>query len=166
MSNNLLWNNHINDVIRKANKRLYFIVLLKRARLPVEDIIRFYCTCIKPVLEYCAPVFYHSLSKYLSDDLERVQKRVLSILSPGSSYQYNLGKFQLPTLQRRRQDLCYNEFRRITCDKTHKLHNLLPSEHQPKYDFRHKRTFNVVRSKTMRYQKTFISKMCSLFNNS
>ena len=34
VSNNLLWNNHINDVIRKANKRLYFIALLKRARLP------------------------------------------------------------------------------------------------------------------------------------
>ena len=47
VSNNLLWNNHINDVIRKANKRLYFIVLLKRARLPAEDIICFYCTCTR-----------------------------------------------------------------------------------------------------------------------
>ena len=117
VSNNLLWNNHINDVIRKANKRLYFIVLLKRARLPAEDIIRFYCTCIRPVLEYCAPVFHHSLS-------------------------------------------------RITCDKTHKLYNLHQPENLPKYDFRYKRTFNVVRIKTMRYQKTFIPKMCSLFNNS
>ena len=43
VSNNLLWNNHINVVIRKANKHLYFIVLLKQARLPDEDIILFYC---------------------------------------------------------------------------------------------------------------------------
>ena len=133
--------------------------------MPAEDIIRFYCTCIRPVLKYCAPVFHHSLSKYLNDDLERVQKRVLSILSPGNSYQYNLVKFQLPTLQRR-QDLCNNEFTRITCDKTHKLYNLLPPGHQPKYDFRYKLTFKVVRSKTMHYQKTFIPMMCSLFNNS
>ena len=71
VSNNLLWSDHINEVIRKSNKRLYFIVLLKRARVPVEDIILFYCTCIRPILEYCAPVFHHSLSKYLNDDLER-----------------------------------------------------------------------------------------------
>lgn len=166
VSNNLLWNYHINDVIRKANKRLYFIVLLKRARLPEDDIILFYCTCIRPVLEYCAPVFHHSLSKYLSDDLERVQKRVLSILSPGNSYQHNMEKFQIPTLQSRRQDLCDNLFTKIICEKTHNLRNLLPPEHQPIYDFRHKRIFNVARSKTRRYQKTFIPMMCNLFNNS
>ena len=79
VSNNRLWNNHINDVIRKANKPLYFIVLLKRARLPAEDIIRFYCTCIRPVHEYCAPVFYHSLSKYLNDDLERVHSKTCAV---------------------------------------------------------------------------------------
>ena len=66
VSNNLLWNNHINDVIRKANKRLYFIVLLKRARLPAEDIIRFYCTCIRPasgegILGGPPPKFYTDL---------------------------------------------------------------------------------------------------------
>ena len=85
ISNTLLWNDHINNVIRKSNKRLYFIVLLKCARVPIEDIIMFYCTCIRPVLEYCAPVFHHSLSSYQSDDLERVKKRVLSILSPVQS---------------------------------------------------------------------------------
>ncbi len=119
MSNNLLWNDHINEVIRKSNKRLYFNVLLKRARVPDEGIILFYCTCIRPILEHCTPVFHHSLSKYLNDDLERVQKRVLSILSPGNSYQYNLEKFQQPTLHGRRQVLCDNLFRKIVSDKTH-----------------------------------------------
>ena len=103
----------------------------------------------------CAPVFYHSLSKYLPG------KKL-----PGNSYQYNLEKFTQPTLHSRRQELCDNLFRKIISDKTHKLHNLLPPEHDPKYDFRHKRTFNVVRSKTIRYQKTLIPMMSSLFNNS
>lgn len=39
----------------KENKRLYFIILLKRANVPARD-INFYCTCIRPVLEYCASV--------------------------------------------------------------------------------------------------------------
>ena len=42
ISCNLKWNNHVNDVIKRANKRLYFLVLLKRARVPADDIINFY----------------------------------------------------------------------------------------------------------------------------
>ena len=80
ISSDLKWNEHISECIKKANKRLYFIVLLKRANVPLSDIVNFYCTVIRPVLEYCAPVFHHALPQYLSDDIERVQKRVLSII--------------------------------------------------------------------------------------
>ena len=46
---------------------MYFLILLKRARVPVNDIVSFlYSTCIRPVLEYCAPVFHHALSAYLT----------------------------------------------------------------------------------------------------
>ena len=69
ISSDLKWNNHIVDCIKKANKRLYFIVLLKRARVPLN----FYCTTIRPVLEYCAPVFHHALPAYLNEDIERIQ---------------------------------------------------------------------------------------------
>lgn len=71
------WNRHVNDIVKKANKRLFRLVLLKRAKLPEHDIINFYCTCIRPTLEYAAQVFHHSLPKYLPDELERVQKRSL-----------------------------------------------------------------------------------------
>ena len=33
-----------NKMELKANKRIYFIVLLKRANVPCSDIINFYCT--------------------------------------------------------------------------------------------------------------------------
>ena len=165
ISNTLQWNDHISDVISKSNKRLYFIVLLKRACVPIEDIVMFYCTCIRPVLEYCAPVFHHSLPNYLSDDLERVQKRVLSILSPGVPYQQNLKNFKLPTLQSRRKDLCDKLFKKIMCNPLHKLHDLLPQRHQPKYNLRKKTTFNIPQIKTKRYRNTFIPSMCHLYND-
>ena len=82
ISNNLLWNNHISDMI----KRLYFLILLKRAKLPSNDILDFYCTCVRPVLEYCAPVFQHSLLAYLCNGIERVQMRALSGIAPGSKF--------------------------------------------------------------------------------
>ena len=82
ISSDLKWNDHISECIKKANKRLSFIVLLKRANVPLSDIVNFYCTMIRPVLEYCAPVFHHALPQYLSDDIEGVQKRALSIICP------------------------------------------------------------------------------------
>ncbi len=78
--------------------------------VPVHDILSFYCTCIRPVLEYCSPVFHHALPGYLSDDLERIQKRALSIISPYSSYSDSLITYNIGTLKDRRQKLCKNLF--------------------------------------------------------
>jgi hypothetical protein len=60
-SNNLL----LLLLFKKANKRLYFLILLKRANVPACDIVNIYLTVIRPVLEYCAPVFHHALPVYL-----------------------------------------------------------------------------------------------------
>ena len=95
ISNDLRWNNHVNESIKKANKRLYFLILLKRAGVGDRDIIQFYCIVIRPVLEYGTPVFHHSLPEYLSDDLERVQKRAMSVIVPCQSYKKSLDSFGL-----------------------------------------------------------------------
>ena len=42
ISSNLTWNEHISDVIKKASKRLYFLVQLKRSRVPRQDMSTFY----------------------------------------------------------------------------------------------------------------------------
>ena len=51
LSSDLKWNKHVNESIKKANKHLYFLVCLKRAGVSCVDIIKFYCTVIRPVLE-------------------------------------------------------------------------------------------------------------------
>ena len=77
ISNNLTWNTHIGGIITKANKRMYFLVLLRKAGVPSSDIVNFYCTFVRPLLEYYVPVFHHTIPSYLSEDLERIQKRAL-----------------------------------------------------------------------------------------
>ena len=54
---NLTWNEHISDVIKKASKRQYFLMQLKRSRVPRHDMSTFYTTCIRSVLTYAAPAF-------------------------------------------------------------------------------------------------------------
>ncbi len=159
ISNSLQWFNHVNEVVKKANKRLYFLILLKRANVPVHDIFSFYCTCIRPVLEYCAPVFHHALPGYLSDDLERIQKRALSIISPYLSYSDSLTTFNIGTLKDRRQKLCKNLFDNVVRNKDHKLHHLLPPENTPYYNLRRHRPFDCPAARTNRFKNSFIISM-------
>ena len=46
----LSWNEHINETVKKASKRLYFLVQFKRAKLPCRDLFLFYATCIRSIL--------------------------------------------------------------------------------------------------------------------
>ena len=161
ISSDLKWNEHISECIKKANKRLYFIVLLKRAKVPLSDIVNFYCTAIRPVLEYCAPVFHHALPQYLSDDIERVQKRVLSIISPYSSYSECLTRFDLLTLHARRVALCNKLFESLTSCPDHKLSSVLPPKREHRYNLRQSRAYTMPRIYTNRFKNTFIPSMCS-----
>jgi hypothetical protein len=155
ISNNLLWNNHIIETIKKANKRLYFLVLLKRAGVTLTD-----CATIRPVLEYCSPVFHQALPQYLSADIERVQKRALSIIDPSQTYDANMGQFGLTTLHNRRQELCYNQFERISVP-SHKLFSLLPPRHGPNLNLRKYHENDLPRIHTDRFRHSFIPAMCA-----
>ena len=81
LTSDLKWNTHISELIRKASHRLYFLRQLKRCRVAPKELTVFYTTCIRPILEYACPVFHRALPEYLSDDLERIQRRSLKIMS-------------------------------------------------------------------------------------
>ena len=149
----------MNDVIKKTNKRLYFLILLKRAHVPARDIINFYFTCIRPVLEYCASVFYHALPEYLSNDLDRVKKRALSIISPGVFYMDNLTTHNITTLKDRRQKLCKRLFQTVVSDTHHKLYHLLPPQNTSVYNLRKQRRFDCPTTRTNRFSNTYILSM-------
>ena len=44
-------------------------------------------TCIRHITEYACPVINNILSKHLSDELERIQKRAIQIIFPNIHYQ-------------------------------------------------------------------------------
>ena len=47
ISDNLTWNAHVNEIIKKASKKLYLLVQLKRARVPPSDLVLFYKACVR-----------------------------------------------------------------------------------------------------------------------
>ena len=96
---------HCDYIVKKANRRLYALRQLKKCKVPSADIVHIYCALIRSILEYASAVF-SGLPKYLACYLENVQKRALSIIWPGISYETALDKAALSTLSDRRTVSC------------------------------------------------------------
>ena len=77
LSDDLKWNRHIDYICKKAVKGLYALRLLKRNALPSHILISTYCTHIRPIVEYACQVWHYGLPQYLSDQVEKIQKRAL-----------------------------------------------------------------------------------------
>ena len=82
----LTWNDHIDDVVRKINKRLCFLSQLKRAKIKSKELALFYTLCIRSVADYAIPAFYYSLLQYQKNDLIRLEIRAIAIIIPNVEY--------------------------------------------------------------------------------
>ena len=137
ITSDLTWNVHLNEVIKKVSKRLYFLVQLKRACVAQNDLRLFYICCIKSILDYAAAVVSHYvIPKYLTQELEHVQKRAMSICL-NLSYQYTLNSVNLKELTIHHEDVCNMSFTKIVSDKHHHLYKLLLDCNDPMYTLMH-----------------------------
>ena len=86
ISSDLRWNVHVPELVRKVSTRLYFLRQLKKSHFATRELVLFYITCIRSILKDASPVFHRALPSYLSEDLERLQKRAMKIIYPELSY--------------------------------------------------------------------------------
>ena len=157
ISSDLKWNVHLEMICKKVAALLYFLRQLKCAKVPTNDLLSFYTTCTRPVPEYTCPVFHTALSQHLSDQLERLQKRALRIISTNNlSYRQALEVFNIPTLHDRREALSNAVFQEISNINNHKLCPLFPPLYIGILRTRKNRKFQVPRFKTNRFTHSFI----------
>ena len=156
ISNNLKWNAHIENVVKKGASRLYLLRQLKRAKGDPMQLLCFYTTCIRPVSEYACQVFHNGLPEYLSEQLEKIQRRALRIIFPDLGYQEALKECNITTLHHRHRWLTERLFNEIKDDSLHKLHGLLPPRNLSTVALRRKHAFNVPFCKTKRVMNSFI----------
>ena len=106
VQDNLIWNEDVNHIVKKAGKRLYMLRVLKRSNADTSTLLTVYSTIIRPVLEYACEVWHCNITEYLSDDIEKIQKRPLRIVLPTASYHQEAREFTgIPLLKERRQTL-------------------------------------------------------------
>ena len=160
ISNDLTWNAHITVVIKKASKRLYFLIQLKRANVSESDLSLFYTVYIRSVMDYTVPVFHYALPKYLSNELGRIQRRAIRIICPYKQYHLVLSRLGLPTTAEHHHSICKRTFENIVSDSQHKLRKLLPPAFFTSFNLRRPRTYSIPLCKTDRFKNNFLMTSC------
>ncbi len=128
ISHNMKWDNHIDSIVKKAQKRLYFLRLLMKFNLPQELLKTFYSAIIESVLCTSITVWFSSATK---SDLRRLRSVVRTA-------EWIIGT-TLPTLQELYLSRVNKSAVKITLDPSHPAHSsahshvwstLQSSEHQ------------------------------------
>lgn len=164
IQNNLKWNNHIEATVTKASKRLHILRVLRRGGVEMNDLTTIYISLIRSVLEYCCVVWHHALPSYLSQELERIQKRALKIIVPTLSYPEALQFLNLRTLVERRSELCVKTLENIS--RGGPLFKHLPKERKQvhQYQLRNASNFSVTKCRTERLRRSFFPRTILAFN--
>ena len=156
-------------VIVKTVFERYGHMTLKIVRNYEKDLSRFNKTSLDiGFLQECklfhifptCQVFHCNLPLYLSDEIERIQRRALRIIFPACSYSEGLVKAGPPSLYDRRSQLCKELFSNIE-QGDHKLSHLLQARSRRNYHLRSNRKFVVPDCKTNRYRDSFIISYCT-----
>ena len=50
----LKWNAHVDEIVSRVNKRLYFLRRLKHTQIKSKELVLFYITCIRSVMEWAS----------------------------------------------------------------------------------------------------------------
>ena len=153
----LKWNDHVTEITHKASKRLYLLRILKRAGVDVNYLVQFYCTCIRSTLEYACQTFHSNLPEYLSNQIERIQKRALRMLYPEERYGDALKLTGLQSLADRRDRLCREPFNSVSINNNHKLADVLPPLNSNNINHRSTSKYDLPVLKTNRFKDSFIN---------
>ena len=117
------------------------------------------CKTIMPPIMQEDPCYVSKIVLLFNPLSGNIQKRALSIISPGLFYMDSLKLHNLRTLKDRRQKLCKKRFNAVVSNTDHKLHHLLPPKNTPVYKLRRQRPFDCPASQTNCYKNCFILSM-------
>ena len=110
--------------MKTENPNIFYINYLVRSGVTICDILCVYCSIIRSVFQYACAVWHPGLTKKLSQDIERAQKRCLKLLYPALSYNQALDKSGFDRLDSRHDVITQKMFQEIK-DPKHPLHYVL-----------------------------------------
>ena len=166
VQSNLSWDMQVDSMVGKSSRRLYMLNRLKRFGLPEEDLVSVFVSYVRPVVEYATPVWHGCLTEEQSKKQESIQKRACRIIlgAKYNSYTEALDLTGLQTLSNRRIQLC-TKFA-VDCTRSDRYSEWFPLNNKTHgMTLRRSRTYQTLRSRTLRYGKSPLPYLCDLLNN-
>ena len=148
----LKWDSHIDNQLKKCNKRMYHVRCLKKLNIDHKIIVLFYNSVISSLLTYAISSWYSACSDKLKNDVNKPGKKVSKMLCPMYKESVIVPKCVY-------EKKCCSLVSKILKDPTHPLfacYNLLP----------HGNRLNMPFCRTNRFHDTFVPSSIKLFNKS
>ncbi|CAG9131177.1 unnamed protein product, partial [Plutella xylostella] len=169
MDSKLLFNNHIDKIVKKAYKLLGFLIRSCKNFNLMKSFKIVYCSLVRSNLEYASQVWNPRYGVYISK-IESIQKKFVRYLCnkfriPRRSYEYHCNQFHLLPLEIRRQAADITFLTRIAqnnvdCPELLKKIDLFVPERQ----LRHKSLLHVPLVHTNYRQNSFLLRASRSFN--
>ena len=137
--------------MKKASRKHYFLVQLKRAQVPSDDLVAYCCACIRSSLDYACAVFHYPLPKYLQTELERVRKRAFFCIFPRVSYKDALSLAGIDCMKVHQEQITKQLFQLVVNNPSNKIYGLLPKKcNRPTYNLRRQKTYTKLKQRDLR----------------
>ena len=157
------WNKYILKCVRSAQNNMWILKRLAEMGVSIEDLLMTYQSRIRILLEMNVPLWNFSISKKMSQIMEKVQKAcVFIILGKHATQDYfcNLSILDLEPLSDRRYTLC-KDF--ATKTFKHPVHGQM-FQRKEGTQTRGTRRVIVPVGKTARYNKSSVPNLARLLN--
>lgn len=146
---NMKWADHIDRAVKRACKRIFIIINLRRSGCSEILMFRAYCAFIRSLLLYCCPVFCNA-PVCLTSKMSAIERRVFRIIG---------GPLSFPHLLEVAESTCIRLMRSIESSPDHPLNDLFTVNPRVR-NTRCQQTLLAPFAKTRRLSSSFI-KFCN-----
>lgn len=108
LQNNLKWDAQVNDILTKANRRLFMLRTLKKFNFDQDELTVVYKSYVRPTLEYADVIWHSGITSKQTNDIEKIQKRACRTILGHKYFSYDdaLTSCNLVPLNDRRYQHC------------------------------------------------------------
>ena len=165
LTENMKPDTHVNFIVGKCYQRIWAVRKLKTAGIQPEDILKFYFTNIRSVLESSCQVFHSMLTVDDKQEIERIQKIVLRIAlgSQYSSYEDACDLMNIESLDSRRQQLSLKFALKLLDSHQHK--DMFQFTEKSNLLLRHQPILKVPFAHTTRYMDSPLPSLTRILND-
>ena len=160
----LKWVSNTENMVSKANKKLWILRRLKYLGAEVGDLVDIYTKQIRSILELAVPVWHDSITLAEQTDIERIQKSASYIILGECDVSYGeaMRSLGLESLKSRRDKLCIKFGRKA--EKHHKFQNWFKPTVVSKNTRLEKPKYCSVLAKHSRFDKSPLSSLTKRLN--